>query len=426
MWDATSAGNQIQAVTLQQSGGAPTNRIQSVTGTGAGTYTYDAAGNVVGDGIHTYQYDGENRLRTVDSATTAAYAYDYQNRRFKKAVGSVVTHYIWDGDHVLAEHNGNNGAQIVDYVYAGDRLIGEGPGSLLGGNGSFTFLLSERLSPRVLLDKNANVIGRQSKLPFGEELGESGTQEKHHFTTYESDLETGTDYAENRQYAQMMGRFMRVDPIGGAAGNPQSWNRYAYTMGDPVNSTDPLGLFCGPSPPCWVDEVSGQCLCPHDPPDDDPDPGHGGGGGGQHSPCIHSTSVIVGASASPCGGTGGGGGGGGGGHELTPQESKCLQCLAKKYKTCMIQALLCLTNVVGVAVGVAFSCVGLIPVIGMGGFLACLVVAGIIDVAGAILCAWQNSDCKDSGFGECPECKDFLPQSTYDPSRKARPPLSRA
>src|SRR5262249_9702508 len=214
MWDSTSGGNQIQTITLQQSGGVPTNQIQSVTGNGAGTYTYDAAGNLTGDGAHTYQYDAENNIRGLDGSNI--YSYDYRNRRIKKFIGSQTIHYIWDNDHVLAEHNFTTGAQIVDYIYNGTKLIGEGPGSVLGGNGTFTFLLSDRLSTRVSLDRSANVLGRQAHLPFGEEFGESGTQEKHHFTSYEGDSENGTDYADNRQYAQAMGRFMRVDPAAGS------------------------------------------------------------------------------------------------------------------------------------------------------------------------------------------------------------------
>jgi RHS repeat-associated protein len=269
MWDGTSGGNQIQAVTLQQSSGVPTNRIQSVTGNGAGAYSYDAAGNLTGDGVHTYQYDGENRLRTVDSATTAAYAYDYQNRRFKKAVGSVVTHYIWDGDHVLAEHNGTNGAQIIDYVYSGARLIGEGPGNVLGGNGTFTFLLSDRLSTRVSVDKYANILGRQAHLPFGEEFGETGTQEKHHFTSYESDPEIGSDYAVNRQFAETLGRFAPVDPMSGSTSNPQKLNRYSYCGNDPINRTDSLGLYWICIPGKEPDDPD-QCFSVPDPPNDDP------------------------------------------------------------------------------------------------------------------------------------------------------------
>ena len=34
-----------------------------------------------------------------------------------------------------------------------------------------------------------------------------------------------------------------MDPYGGSAhtGTPQSWNRYMYTWGDPINNTDPAG-----------------------------------------------------------------------------------------------------------------------------------------------------------------------------------------
>jgi hypothetical protein len=33
--------------------------------------------------------------------------------------------------------------------------------------------------------------GGQGHLPFGEDFGESGTQQKHHFTSYERDSESG-------------------------------------------------------------------------------------------------------------------------------------------------------------------------------------------------------------------------------------------
>lgn len=44
----------IQTITLEQSGGVPTNRIASVTSESTVNYTYDAAGNVTNDGVHTY------------------------------------------------------------------------------------------------------------------------------------------------------------------------------------------------------------------------------------------------------------------------------------------------------------------------------------------------------------------------------------
>jgi YD repeat-containing protein len=59
VWDATSGGNQIQSITLQQSGGAPTNQIQSVTSGNTVSYSYDSGGNVTSDGAHTYAYHSE-------------------------------------------------------------------------------------------------------------------------------------------------------------------------------------------------------------------------------------------------------------------------------------------------------------------------------------------------------------------------------
>src|ERR1044071_3283843 len=80
MWDAVSGGTQIQSITLQQSGGAPTNQIASVTSGGSSVnYAYDAAGNVTSDGAHSYGYDSVNRIVSVDGGSTATCAYDQAN-----------------------------------------------------------------------------------------------------------------------------------------------------------------------------------------------------------------------------------------------------------------------------------------------------------------------------------------------------------
>jgi hypothetical protein len=43
-----------------------------------------------------------------------------------------------------------------------------------------------------------------------------------------------------------LGRFLSFDPVGGNPAAPQSWNRYAYVLGNPLKYTDPHGLFpCG-------------------------------------------------------------------------------------------------------------------------------------------------------------------------------------
>jgi len=97
--------------------------------------------------------------------------------------------------------------------------------------------------------------------PWGEERT-STPDGNDKFATYFRDLVTqpagfGEDYASARYYNNNFGRFWSPDPGGLTTAdprNPQSWNRYAYAGGDPVNFNDPTGQFyaspgnpCGPS-----------------------------------------------------------------------------------------------------------------------------------------------------------------------------------
>ncbi len=62
---------------------------------------------------------------------------------------------------------------------------------------------------------------------------------------------------------------MSVDPLPGSPDDPQSLNRYAYVLDDPVNLVDPFGLFRQCPPGCTPihaksadDPSGGGCDCP--------------------------------------------------------------------------------------------------------------------------------------------------------------------
>ena len=156
----------------------------------------------------------------------------------------------------MAEHDASTGGVIYNYVYSGSRMVAR------MGSGVINWFVSDRLSNRLVLDASGNVVGRQAHLPFGEDFGESGTQEKHHFTSYERDGESGTDNAMHRQYLAYTGRFNRPDPAGASArmNEPQTWNRYGYVSNMPIDEIDPLGLSGDYPLPCWG-LSPGECLC---------------------------------------------------------------------------------------------------------------------------------------------------------------------
>jgi len=64
-------------------------------------------------------------------------------------------------------------------------------------------------------------------------------------TLKERDNETGLDFAQARYYSSQYGRFTSPDPSlsSGREKLPQSWNRYVYTLNNPLRFVDPSGLY---------------------------------------------------------------------------------------------------------------------------------------------------------------------------------------
>jgi RHS repeat-associated protein len=53
--------------------------------------------------------------------------------------------------------------------------------------------------------------------------------------------ETGLDYFGARYFSAAQGRFTSPDPVSGWPSEPQSWNRYAYGLNNPLRYIDPTG-----------------------------------------------------------------------------------------------------------------------------------------------------------------------------------------
>ena len=102
-------------------------------------------------------------------------------------------------------------------------------------------------SLRAVTDAAGRPVSRHDFYPFGIEM--VGPNENTHggsrmrFTGHERDEQTGMDYMMARYGGSNLGRFVSVDPIDGKTEGPQSWNRFAYAVNNPVRYVDPTGLY---------------------------------------------------------------------------------------------------------------------------------------------------------------------------------------
>ncbi len=97
------------------------------------------------------------------------------------------------------------------------------------------------------------------------------------FTGHERDRETGLDYMLARYYGYTCHASFQQTRWSGSKRNPQSLNRYAYVLNNPVKLIDPLGLY-GINPNPYNPEGRNPCdgmgpLCSGDktPPPNNPD-----------------------------------------------------------------------------------------------------------------------------------------------------------
>jgi RHS repeat-associated protein len=99
---------------------------------------------------------------------------------------------------------------------------------------------------RARADLSGNACEKISSLPFGDGqtiTGTCGDISPRHFTGKERDPESGLDNFGARYDSSSMGRFMSPDPLGGRLIGPQTLNKYSYVANNPINSTDPTGLY---------------------------------------------------------------------------------------------------------------------------------------------------------------------------------------
>ena len=206
----------------------------------ASGFAYDAAGNLTtSPGAGTVTYNAENQLTYAQGQT---YLYDGDGKRVAKATGSPVT-------------------PVKLYWYGTDDspvLETDGAGNELDRYFRFQGILVTREESNDWVDHyGVDALGNvrwmygyngqwdiSDYYPFGgERVIQSSSNNSRKFTGKERDSESGLDNFGARYDSPSLGRFISPDPTGGMRLIPQSLNRYAYVLNNPLRFVDPHGLW---------------------------------------------------------------------------------------------------------------------------------------------------------------------------------------
>ncbi len=168
---------------------------------------------------------------------TTTYVYDPAGRRIAKAFdGDVAVRYLYDGDHCIAEYDGN------DVLL---RKFVSGPGvdqpicmtEVQDANAVYYYHFDGLGSVVALSDADGDTVQVYEYSVYGQ----AAASDPNHpnpflFTARRFDSETGLYHYRARMYNPYIGRFLQTDSA------QQGMNLYRYCSNDPVNFVDPSGL----------------------------------------------------------------------------------------------------------------------------------------------------------------------------------------
>jgi RHS repeat-associated protein len=223
-------------------------------------------GNVTADGYHTYGYDAEGRLFTVGN--TACFVYDGDGDRVATTncnvvwtspgqVTGILAEYLYDFNHrLMTQIDPTTGKAVRANIYAGNNYLAEdaADANLTNSPTATQLRLTDQVgSVRGLVDLSGNIPQKCTAFPYGDQLtcktGQTTVPSATGpglFTGKDRDSQSDLDYFGARYYNSTMGRFMSPDQNMGSMhlSNPQSLNRYAYVLNNPLSFVDPDGLDC--------------------------------------------------------------------------------------------------------------------------------------------------------------------------------------
>ncbi|NLW71953.1 MAG: RHS repeat-associated core domain-containing protein [Chloroflexi bacterium] len=183
--------------------------------------------------------------------TSIAYKYSGLGDRLQQIAGGATTSYTLDINAGLTQVLQDN---TNTYLYGPSTGSGQASRIAQVAETQAGYFLPDALgSMRQMTDASAALILTRNYDPYGNVVTSNGASETVYGYTGEVQL-NGLVHLRARDYAPYLNQFIQLDTILPDAYQPQQWNRYSYTGGNPVNYIDPSGMIR-----CYKDEEA-ECL----------------------------------------------------------------------------------------------------------------------------------------------------------------------
>ncbi len=221
------------------------------------SFSYDSNGNVTSDGNRSFTYGSYDKPTSISqsgASSLMSYGVDrelyYKEDSYLEGGKNVTYKTSYLGRYEKVVRSGGAGALTEHKYYVGDIVYTQRSNA-----STETYYLHKDHQGSVVATTNAagNVIAQAIYDPYGKRTAVYLDSAFANFSVSEVTDRGYTGHKHlkaldiihmnGRIYDPTLGRFLQADPFIQAPKNPQSHNRYAYVVNNPMSYTDPSGYF---------------------------------------------------------------------------------------------------------------------------------------------------------------------------------------